>query len=424
MTTEKGFQKKLLRSSLGTAEVQSLARRTPATVIDNIKKRVARPFDAAPTYSSHVDTSDRVRVVCADLCSPDLRAREVSLMSITRLLDEALSAVQVTPAELAEARRRRDQVMDALRKEFSGGRLYLNGSLAHGDAIDPLADFDVGVVVAAAEAVDFGPGKKSASELKERVRDAIRAALCDEFPDLRIEIEGRKRSVLIRFSDPVSSRAADFTGDVICALDHPDGGLYIPNFGSWDRSDPETHTRLVLDAIDRTEAVFARTIRLLKYWNSHHGRAFCSWHLKVLGMDAIQEPMLLIDALKAFFSTSMGALESGPTSDPADVGPDIETNTTMTEALKKLDSALGHVDRAIQAEETERPLRAQVELSALLPEIIDSPAEGALAEEDRDFEIDRLKFEIDRFKKGSVTGVGTGSAVVVPRSRGWGARRT
>ncbi|HVM33818.1 MAG TPA: nucleotidyltransferase [Actinomycetota bacterium] len=337
------------------------------------------------------------------------------MRTIAQILEAARKLVEVTREELQEARRRRGLVRDALQREFPGCRVYFNGSVAHGDAINPLADFDIGVVIPDPDD-DYGPGRRSASGLKERAREAIRSALCDEFPDLRIEIEGRKRSVLIRFSRAIAANASDFTGDLICAVDHPEKGLYIPRFDSWDRSDPETHTRLVLDAIERTATVYAKTIRLLKHWNSHHGAAFCSWHLKVLAFEAITQPVPLIEALRLFFTTSRSALLDGPTVDPAGVGPEIKTNTSVSEAISKLETGLGHVNRAIEAEEAGRPLRAQAELAALLPEIVDAPAASELADEDR-------RFEIDKLKKGSLAGVGAGSSVAIPRSRAWGGRR-
>ncbi|MPY61359.1 hypothetical protein [Streptomyces spongiae] len=110
----------------------------------------------------------------------------------------------------------------------------------------------------------------------EIVRDTIREDLDDEFPKLTIEVIGRRRAVLVRFGDPVTPGQADFTAGVMTALPHPSGrGLYIPNTKiayQWDRADPVTHTRTVLQAIDDTNVVFARAVRLLKHWNGTHSK--------------------------------------------------------------------------------------------------------------------------------------------------------
>src|SRR5690606_4001467 len=109
--------------------------------------------------------------------------------------------------------------------------------------------------------------------LKERAADTIRAGLKPTYGDLAVEVKGRKRSILVRFRDPVAPGRPDFTADVIVAIDNPDGeGLYIPRWESWDRSHPEKHTELVLAAIKRTERSYARVVRLIKHWSRRHDK--------------------------------------------------------------------------------------------------------------------------------------------------------
>lgn len=333
-------------------------------------------------------------------------------MNIQQLLDQARERIAVTKEELTEARRRRGLVAEALRAEF-GGRVYFNGSLAHGDANDPLADFDIGVVVRNPAGL-YGPGAKSALDLQERARDAIRAALADEFPDLRVEVAGRKRSVLVRFSDPVSDRADDFTGDVIVALDHEDEGLWIPRYDTWDRSHPEKHTDLILDANESTSSTLARTSRLLKHWSKRHDSPLCSWHIKALLLDAVTSPMALIDALEAFFETAYEALGDGDTPDPANVGPDIKARVSRSHARDRLSAALGLVRDAKQAEADGRPVLAQAKLAEVLPDIVDKPTAQELADEDRAVELARLR------RAGNLAGVGAGATTALPSTRGWG----
>ncbi len=204
-------------------------------------------------------------------------------------LNHARERIAVTDALLLEARRRRQLVADALSDEF-GGRVFFNGSLAHRDANDPLTDFDIGIVLPNPDGL-YGPGAKSAVDFKERARDAVRAALIEEFPNLRIEVADRTRSVLVRFSTPVSDRAVDFTGDIIIAIDHPDEGLWIPRFDTWDRSHPEMHTDLISAGITATNGVLAHANRLLKHWSLRHGSPMCSWHIKVHTLESITSPM-------------------------------------------------------------------------------------------------------------------------------------
>ncbi|WP_418605907.1 hypothetical protein [Georgenia sp. SUBG003] len=92
----------------------------------------------------------------------------------------------------------------------------------------PLVDVDLGVVVPDPDG-EYGPGNGGPLALKERAANAVRRELKEEFGDLRVEVKGRKRSVLIRFNEPMRQGWDDFTADIIVALDHPSGsGLYIP----------------------------------------------------------------------------------------------------------------------------------------------------------------------------------------------------
>jgi hypothetical protein len=146
----------------------------------------------------------------------------------------ARERIQVTPEELDEAKARRQRIADALVREF-GGRPYVNGSVAHGDALNPLTDVDQGIVIPDEDRL-YGPGGRGPAELQQRAAAAIRAELGDDFPNLRIAWKARRRSVFVQFGDPVTKSQKDFTADVITAIEIPTGiGLYIPDYDGWDR---------------------------------------------------------------------------------------------------------------------------------------------------------------------------------------------
>ena len=109
--------------------------------------------------------------------------------------------------------------IDALEREF-GGRCYVNGSVAHGDALTPLTDIDLGVIVPNEDGI-YGPGRRGPAELQERAAAAIRRELEDDFPNLRISWVGRRRAVFVQFGDPVTPGQKDFTADVITATTRP-----------------------------------------------------------------------------------------------------------------------------------------------------------------------------------------------------------
>lgn len=333
-------------------------------------------------------------------------------MNIEQLLNKARKRIAVTEEELVEAKRRRQLVAAALKKEF-GGRIYFNGSVAHGDANDPLTDFDLGVVIPDPDG-RYGPNGKGPGELQERARSALHDALIEEFPNLRIEVAGRKRSILVRFSASVSDRLDDLTGDVIVALDRSEPGLWIPRYDGWDASHPEMHTKLILAGIAATMMTLARANRLLKHWSGRHDDPMCSWHIKVLALDAIGEHMPLIDALEAFFEHADKELGNGDTPDPANVGPAIAPRVDHEHARSRLQTALGEVRAAKQAERDNQPARAQAHLANVLPDIVDQPTAQAIADEDRQAELKRLRAATN------LTGVGAGAGLALPNTRAWG----
>lgn len=304
------------------------------------------------------------------------------------LLNEARLEIAVDDAELEEARDRRAKIAKALEDAFPGSRTYVNGSIAHGDANTPLTDVDLGVVVGDAD--DYGPKGEPATKLMELAREAIRDQMADDYQKLRIEVADRKRSVLVRFGDPVTPGQADFTADVIVAIEHgTEPGLWIPNNDipeGWDRSHPERHTELIHAANAATESTFARTVRLLKHWRDTHTRdehPMCSWNLKALALECIaDEPTTLLDALGCFFTHAADAIKTGLTKDPARVSGPIKLPLARTEAARRLREARDNIKTATENENSDRPALAQHSLSLVLPEIVpDSPRKRQMKEE-------------------------------------------
>lgn len=250
-------------------------------------------------------------------------ALPASLPSLTLedLLEDARLRIEVTDAELDEARKRRDAIRAALIAEFPGSETYVNGSVAHGDALTPLTDVDLGVIVSGAED-EYGPHGRGPLDLMNRAAEAIRERLKPLYGDLTVQVQGRKRSVLIRFRDPVTAGQPDFTADVIVAVDNVgNDGLFIPRVPTWDRSHPQKHTDLVRDANVRSKISYARVVRLLKHWNRSNGQPLCSWNIKALALGCILGPSSMLPGLIRWFDHAADELEKGETPDPAGVAP-------------------------------------------------------------------------------------------------------
>jgi hypothetical protein len=295
--------------------------------------------------------------------------------TLEQTLDQARRRIEVSKAELDEARRRRDQIRAALRLAFPGSRTYVNGSIAHGDALFPLTDVDVGVVVPDPDH-RYGPGRRGPKELKDRAAEAIRTALAAEYPNLRIIVEGRKRSILVSFGSSVTQTEKDFTADVIVAIDNPTGaGLYIPRYDQWDRSHPEMHTTMVRAAVKSSDVAYARVVRLLKHWSRCHDKPLCSWHIKALALGCLTRPISQLAGLLTWFDHAITDLRLRDTPDPAGVAAPIKTKMPRTQLVEKLIKARDQLAYAIALEEAGYDVLARDELAKFFNDEVMLPRE-------------------------------------------------
>jgi hypothetical protein len=307
--------------------------------------------------------------------------------TLEQLLTQARYRIQITEEEIKEARRRRELIASAVRKAFPGSRVYFNGSLAHGDALTPLTDVDLGIVIAEAKHT-HGPGKKGPRDLMDRAADAIRDALGDEFAKLTVTVEGCTRAVLVRFGDPVHAGEKDFTADVICAIDNPGApGRFIPKAPGWSRSDPETHTRMVRQVIKDTRVAFAHIVRLLKHWNRSNGKPLVSWNIKALALGCITAPTTQLAGLSKWFTYAADELDKGLTEDPARVAEKpikLGKDWTRTQVVTALRDAGKRLDEAARLEHDGYPLLAHDELAKLFndEEMLPRPDQDAIRTEE------------------------------------------
>lgn len=326
------------------------------------------------------------------------------------LLTDARKRIEVTQVELDEARRRRSVIALVLMREFPGSRVYVNGSIAHGDALTPLTDVDLGVVVPNPDE-EYGPGKKGPTTLLDRAARALRAGLREEFGDLRVEYEVRKRSILVKFNDAVTPGADDFTADVIVAVDNVgDDGLFIPRFTCWGRSHPEEHTRRVKQAIKDTHVAYAHVNRLLKHWNRLHGKPLCSWNIKALSLNCLTEPVTQLDGMVAWFEHAIAELSVELTPDPAGVAEkpiSVNEKLTRLQAVDVLREGQKRLNEAVALEKAGYPVLAHDELARFFldEEMLPLPDQAAVtAEEGRKF-----RENVAGIGVGVATGTGLGA---------------
>ena len=177
-------------------------------------------------------------------------------------------------------------------------------------------------------------------------------------------VEGRKRSILVSFGDPVTRTQTDFTADVIVAIDNPAGpGLFIPRYDTWDRSHPEMHTKLVREAVRRSDVAYARVVRLVKHWSRRHGKPLCSWHIKALALGCLTSPTSQLAGLRTWLDHAIAELRVRDTPDPAGVAAPIKTTMPRPQLVDTLTKARDQLVYAIELEAAGYDVLARDELA-------------------------------------------------------------
>lgn len=314
--------------------------------------------------------------------TPDLTPDKT--IDLDKVLAEALERVQVNEPELVLAKEWRKDITDILRETFPDCRIYYNGSVAHGDALTPLVDVDLGVVVPNPDC-EYGPDKIGPTPLQEKAAAALRKDLCKKHGDVYVYLEGQTRAIYVLFREPVFEGWENFSADVIIAIDNADDdGLFIPKDDEWDRSDPETHTKLVHNAIDYTNVSFAWCVRLLKHWARTHEKPLCSWHIKAIALELFKGPVGLTEGVTRWFEYSAAAVAAGPVDDPAGVADPIDVEPgTREKVVRRLRQAHDGMVQAQRLADDGWPIQAQAALADVFNdnEMLPRPPDDAIREE-------------------------------------------
>lgn len=304
---------------------------------------------------------------------PSAGLRHPALSPLDDWLSERAGQVTATAAELAVAEERADAVIAALESIYPGADVYRTGSIAHGDALSPLNDVDLGVILK--NRPDLGPGKGRPEEEMERTAAALAGKLRPQFPDLTAD-PSNKRSIVLTFSP----QADDFTCDVIIAIPAPSdplnpgaSSLLIPNTelsAGWDENDPSGHVERLKEADAASGGSFSRTVRLVKHWRSgQSAKPLYSWNIKTLALEAGTDSTLPFEGLYQFFAHAIQSAGEGPTENPGSPNyPPPTVPIDRLEVTRQLMDALATLDRARMYALAGDPEGAVEELSGLFPE--------------------------------------------------------
>ncbi len=302
--------------------------------------------------------------------------RDPALRPLDDWLRQRAAEVAAKPEELQVAQDRADVVIAALMRIYPdldpGRDIYRTGSIAHGDALSPLNDVDLGVILR--NRPDLGPGhEESRDRLKHEMRQTAARlvtelrVLAPEFPDLQADPDN-KRSIVLKFTpDP-----DDFTSDVIIAIPGTEGNLLIPNTelrGGWDENDPIGHVERLRQAEETSAGSFSQTVRLAKHWrNGQSSKPLYSWNIKTLALEAGDASTQPFEGLYRFFTHAVHSIARGPTENPGSASfPPPTVATDRLEVTRLLLDASATLDRARMYALAGQPDRAVAELKRMFP---------------------------------------------------------
>ncbi len=347
-------------SSVLSSRKESSAQAASASRI----RRAAPPWlGLATTAGLDEDTAHRQRIqeieyglpfLDANAGVPGFRApdelRHAALEPLDDWVRQRAAEVSASPEELAGAEGRASAVVAALAVIYPGAEVYRTGSITHGDALSPLNDVDLGVILRDRPDLGPGPGQTGPQDEMRQTAARLESLLRDQFPRLTAD-PGNKRSIVLEFNDPETPGEPDFTCDVIIAIGAESGPLLIPNTelrSGWDENDPVGHVDRLRRAERTSGGSYSQTVRLGKHWrNSQDPKPLYSWNIKTLALEAGDGSTLPFEGLYRFFEHAVHAVAEGPTENPGSQNfPPPTVATDRLTVTRQLMDALATLDRA------------------------------------------------------------------------------
>jgi hypothetical protein len=272
-------------------------------------------------------------------------------MNVQSGFDHMQSEVNVDPADLAEARRRRDIFRTGLGAEPDVEKVIPSGSLARGSHADPVHDVDLIVIFDSGQHPDWGlPGSSAEvalSYLGEQVNRLLGVTNGTYDQLVRLAVP-RNHAVKCFLDDPDDPDG--FTVDAMPALRQTDGTLLVPEKDStkWIRTDPE----LLIELVKKRHSdwnQFVKLVRVLKCWNRSNGGVMKSLLIEVLALECLKRELHRGEALTVYF-TSANVRLGLPVEDPAHLCGPIQPDLDVAAARAHLVAAAGVAQKAVDAE--------------------------------------------------------------------------
>lgn len=239
------------------------------------------------------------------------------MLTIDEAFTKFKSRLELTEKEQKDASRRQKEIREHMDTKFDIDDDFLTGSYRRWTKTKPLKDVDIFEVMGDDE-------RHYRSKAPSVLLEAVRKALADKYGEDRVTTQRRSVSVDFGVSAPDDETDNVMSIDVVPAF-AKDDYYEIPDTktGGWTKTNPKIHYDKAVAANDAFGGEWKALVRMVKYWNNHHGKPIApNFLIEVMALDVLYPPYggAFPRELQGFFHTLRDRLdETWP--DPAGLGP-------------------------------------------------------------------------------------------------------
>lgn len=206
-------------------------------------------------------------------------------------IDEAFrkfkSRLELNEKEQKNASARHNEIRDHLRTSFELDDDFLTGSYKRYTKTKPLKDVDIFCVLGSKE-------RHYRNEHPSSVIGAFEKALSSKYGAKATSVQ--RRSVTVDFGVVVD--AEDNTDYRVVSMDvvpafasEKDYEIPDKQSGKWIKTNPKIHADKAIEAHEAYGGEWKGLVRMLKYWNNHHGKPIKpSFLLEVMALECLHPP--------------------------------------------------------------------------------------------------------------------------------------
>lgn len=193
--------------------------------------------------------------------------------------DEFRSNIELSGDHRETATKRKDRIVSLLSKDFDILDSFPSGSVPRYTAIKGYADLDIIVVL------HYG------KHVKDRLPSKVLLDVRESLSEYQTNIRRNGQAVTLTYK---SWPNVDIVP--VYRYKNSDGSVNhygVPNMNNedWIKSRPVKHTN---DMTERNIAIgsrFKRIVKMIKWWNRHHGSYLQSYHIEVMALKILQSTL-------------------------------------------------------------------------------------------------------------------------------------